>query len=424
MKRVQTMKLSTKILWGFILAAIITVGIGIVGIMNISPMTQLIALVAGVIITLIIGIYLSRTLKRALANINKTTEAVADGDFSIEVDAQLVHTLPRLAKAFQKMIGNLNMMMSSIDASSEQVAAGSKQISESGGLLSQGATEQASAIEQLTASIDEVSSQTKLNSDNANNANSLAIETKANAEHGNVQMKEMLTAMDDINESSGNISKIIKVIDEIAFQTNILALNAAVEAARAGQHGRGFAVVAEEVRNLAARSANAAKETTAMIEGSINKVEGGMKIANQTAEALDSIIGDIAKVSDLIGGIAVASGEQSTAIEQINQAVMQVSAVVQTNSSTAEESAAASGELAGQAELLKQEVAKVKLKKDIKSMTDMDFSGGGHKITIKDQPQRKKEITLDSFSAEELDEPEPEEKIKNIDLTDSEFGKY
>lgn len=240
------------------------------------------------------------------------------------------------------MIERNNEILTSINTAADQVASGSKQVSDSSIALSQGATEQASLVEELTASLEEISSQTKLNAQNANEANKLAADSKNSALQGNEQMKDMLAAMREINDASSNISKIIKVIDEIAFQTNILALNAAVEAARAGQHGKGFAVVAEEVRNLAARSANAAKETTDMIEGSIDKVQEGTRIADQTAAALQSIVGDIEKVANLVGDIAMASTEQAAAITQINQGISQVSQVIQTNSATSEESAAAS----------------------------------------------------------------------------------
>lgn len=214
----------------------------------------------------------------------------------------------------------------------------------------------------MSASIEEVSDKTKVNADNADKANDLAEKAKLYAVTGNEHMKEMLKAMDEINQSSSNINKIIKVIDDIAFQTNILALNAAVEAARAGQYGKGFAVVAEEVRNLAARSANAAKETTDLIEDSIEKAESGARIAKETADALEMIVDGVTSVSNLVNEIQKASSEQAAAISRINQGIMQVSQVVQENSATSEQSAAASEELSGQAEMLKHLVERFRLK--------------------------------------------------------------
>jgi methyl-accepting chemotaxis protein len=325
-----------------------------------------------------------------------------------------------LAGAIGKMVDNLNEVMSNINSSAEQVASGSRQVSSSSMALSQGATEQASSIEQLTASLEEISAQTKHNADSANEANALAEAAKSNAVQGNTQMKEMQKAMDEINVSSSNISKIIRVIDDIAFQTNILALNAAVERARAGQHGKGFAVVAEEVRNLAARSANAAKETADMIEGSIKKADDGTKIANHTAEALDKIVQDVAKVAGLVGDIAVASNEQASGIAQVNQGIMQVSQVTQTNSATSQESAAASEELSSQAEVLKSQVSKFKLRSYQQSSSRHNGFNSISPEVSRMLGQMNKGKGSSNFS-----ETAPETSAKRtIALSDNEFGKY
>ncbi len=281
---------------------------------------------------------------------------LADRDLTMQVTSRSPKDAMNIA--LQNTVTNLSQVIGDIREAAIQVAAGAQQVSNSSGVLSQGATEQACAIQALTASIAEISSQTVLNAENARSANDLARRAEADAAEGNRQMNHMLGAMADINEASGNINKIIKVIDDIAFQTNILALNAAVEAARAGQHGKGFAVVAEEVRNLAARSAAAARETANLIEGSIRKVQDGTKIANETATALAEIVGAVEKVVSLVEGIAEASNEQASGISQINEGIEQVSQVVQNNTATAEESAAASEDLSSQAELLKELVSR------------------------------------------------------------------
>ncbi|WP_303871262.1 methyl-accepting chemotaxis protein [Acetobacterium wieringae] len=301
-------------------------------------------------------------LKKYVDEITIILQRIGEGDLSQEIKTYYHGDFVAIKLAINEITTHLSEVMKEIDDAAGQVEAGAIQISDGGQALSQGTTEQASAIQELTASIEEVAAETKRNAQNANEANERAIEVRTNAEVGNSQMLKMVTAMVEINESSSNISKIIKVIDDIAFQTNILALNAAVEAARAGQHGKGFAVVAEEVRTLAARSAEAAKETTGLIEGSIDKVAVGTKIADETAESLVEILNEIEKVTGLVGNIARASNDQASEIAQITKGIEQVSNVVQTNSATAEESAASSQELSGQAEVLKQMMRTFRLK--------------------------------------------------------------
>ncbi len=297
-------------------------------------------------------------------------ERIADGDLTVDVVIRSEKDL--LGRKLSEMVQKLNNLMLNIAFAAEQVSAGARQISDSSMVLSQGATEQASSIEELSASIEEISSQTKINADHANQANDLAAKAKEYAVTGNTRMKEMLKAMDEINESSSNVKKIIKVIEDIAFQTNILALNAAVEAARAGQYGKGFAVVAEQVRNLAGESSNAAKETTALIEESLKKVEDGTEIAKETAEAFENIVEGVDAVSNLVSDINKASTEQAAAIEQINQGIMQVSQVVQENSATSEEGAAASEQLSSQAEALKEMISKFKIKRSVMDSNSLE----------------------------------------------------
>lgn len=307
-----------------------------------------------VILSMFFGMRLARNIGSRINRVADAAEVIGSGDLSQPMKPESNDEIGQAVAHFEHMRQNLNQSMNNIHVAAEQVAAGSRNVSEASVSLSQGAAEQASSVEELSASISEISSQTASNAENAGKANNLTIQARQQAAVGDADMKEMLAAMEDINTSSANISKIIKVIDEIAFQTNILALNAAVEAARAGQHGKGFAVVAEEVRNLAARSAKAAKETTELIEDSIAKVESGRAIAGKTAEALMIIMNNVSEVADIVSSIAKASSEQKLALEQIDQGVLQVSQVVQANSATSEEAASASEQLNAQAARLRE----------------------------------------------------------------------
>lgn len=250
----------------------------------------------------------------------------------------------------------IRRIASQLNEGANQVADASNQLAAASQSLAEGASTQASSLQETSSSLEEMSAMTRTNAENAGKANDLASRARDNADQGDKTMSQLNSAMDSINQSSTEISKIIKVIEEIAFQTNLLALNAAVEAARAGEHGKGFAVVAEEVRNLAQRSAQAAKDTTNLIEGSVQRAREGASVAHDASTALQGIINDVAQVAELLGGINQASREQAQGVEQVNIAVSSIDKVTQQNASNAEESASASEELRAQAESVKAQV--------------------------------------------------------------------
>ena len=332
--------------------------------------------------------------------ISDELDILAGGDISASIN--VLSDKDIIGLSLKKVTDSLNNTFSDINASAGQVSTGSKQVADGAQALAQGSTQQAASVQQLASSISDVANRTKENADLAEQAAKLADTIKSNAERGSRQMDEMIAAVNEINDASGSISKVIKVIDDIAFQTNILALNAAVEAARAGQHGKGFAVVAEEVRNLAAKSAEAAKESSGMIENSIDKAQLGVRIAGETAESLTEIVSGINESNRLVGEIAKSSDEQTTGIDQINIGIDQVAQVVQQNSATAEESAAASEEMSSQSTMLQELISQFKLR------------GGSAAHGL---PEKRKPDQSSYTVAEEKD-------YSHVDAGGDGFGKY
>lgn len=306
---------------------------------------------------------MSGNLKIIIGDIGYLLGEMSNGNFAIQTGhkEKYIGEYQKISEAMTSIIQTLSDTLTEINTASQQVSVGADQVSSAAQALSQGAAEQASSVEELSASIAEVTNQIKQNAENAALARDKAEENGVELMASNAQMKDMMDAMQQISNKASEISNIIKIVDDIAFQTNILALNAAVEAARAGNAGKGFAVVADEVRNLAAKSAEAAKSTAVLIEQTIETVNNGFTIADKAALSLSKSAEVATSAAAVVDSIATASREQAEAIMQINQGIEQIAAVVQTNSATAEESAAASEELSGQAEMLKQLVSRFNL---------------------------------------------------------------
>jgi methyl-accepting chemotaxis protein len=306
---------------------------------------------------------MAENLKLIIQDINYVLGEMSNGNFRVTTskEDQYVGSYKNILEAMHNIRLTLSDALLEIDHASEQVSTGASQVSDAAQALSQGATEQASSIEELSATITDISNRIKENAANATEANTLSQEASEGVLSGNQKMADMIAAMNDIASTSNEIGKIIRTIDDIAFQTNILALNAAVEAARAGSAGKGFAVVADEVRNLAGKSAEAAKNTTLLIENAITAIGNGTKIAGETAEALRLVVEKSNVSAVRISEIAEASTAQAEAVMQVTTGIDQISAVVQTTSATSEESAATSEELSAQAVTLKSLVGKFKL---------------------------------------------------------------
>ena len=350
-------------------------------------------------------------------------EEMANSNFNTEMQGNYKGDHATLKNSLNSTITSINEVLNQVKTTVDQVNSGSSQVAAASQSLSQSSTESASSLEEISASMQQMSTQIKQNTENAVTANQVSNQAKSTAENGNNKMKDMVRAMNEINESAKNISKIIKAIDEIAFQTNLLALNAAVEAARAGKHGKGFTVVAEEVRNLAQRSAKAAKETAEMIEGAIAKTEIGNKIAGDTAKVLEEIAVGAVKATDLMGEIAAASKEQSEGIIQINQGLSQLDKVTQQNTATAEEAASASEELSSQSAYLKDMVEKFRLKDENKTVNAyVSHNSKVIKQTQKKLSEHKPMLTNNNNLIAE--NKQTKNNASTINLDDNNFGNF
>ncbi len=385
------------------------------------------------------------------ATIHPIQEAVsvlkymADGDLRHSMQGEYKGDHAALKSNINSTIGAIADVLQNVIEIVEQVTRGSAQVADASTSLSHGASQQAAALEEISSSMHELASQTRINAENANQANIVALDANSIAQRGNAEMEQLGSAMSAINESSKNISKIIKVIDEIAFQTNLLALNAAVEAARAGRHGKGFAVVAEEVRSLAARSAKAAKETADLIESAVETAGKGTQIAARTAQALEEIMLASVKVRDIVGEIASASNEQAQGISQVNLGLAQIDRVTQQNTAAAEECASAAEELSKQAVELNRVVSsRFQLGQNTGFIVDAVANARPSRsqkesfspiTTLNRQAKKEKmmhnESTV-SFSDSRSDDeprkiPSPQKMLAahdQIRLDDSEFGRY
>jgi methyl-accepting chemotaxis protein len=325
--------------------------------------------------------FITRTITRPINQAVKVAETVAAGDLTSRIDASARDETGRLLQALQNMNDSLVNIVGRVRTGTETMATASSQIAAGNHDLSSRTEQQASSLEETASSMEELTSTVKQNADNARQANQLAVSAAEVAGKGGAVVSQVVDTMASINESSKKIVDIIGVIDGIAFQTNILALNAAVEAARAGEQGRGFAVVASEVRNLAQRSAAAAKEIKTLIGDSVNKVDTGSRLVDQAGTTMNEIVESVKRVTDIMSEITAASQEQSTGIEQVNQAISEMDNVTQQNAALVEEAAAAAGSLQDQASKLAQVVSVFRLGSD--AVAPAAASSGGAKVPAK-----------------------------------------
>lgn len=341
---------------------------------NTSYQTARTVMISATAISLLLGIIMSIVIARGfslpLGQAVAVLERVADGDLTVTLNVNTKDEVGRMAEALNRAVERLNSTLQEVADSAGNASSSSQQLAAAAEAIASGAQEQAASLEETSASLEEITATVRQTADNANQASQLASSSKDSALQGQEVVTNAITAMGEINTASAKISDIISTIDEIAFQTNLLAVNAAVEAARAGDEGRGFAVVASEVRSLAQRSAVAAKEIKVLIQDSLRKVDAGSGLVNRSGETLQGIVGSVKRVTDIVGEIAAASGEQSTGIEQVNTAMTQMDQVTQSNSAQTEELSATAQSLSEQAAHLMELVSTFTLSQDGKNQRE------------------------------------------------------
>jgi methyl-accepting chemotaxis protein len=458
----SNLRIRTRLLLGFVVIAVLSVLVGMVGhatgSVALEALFTLGAVIAAVVLGLTMANGLARPLEKAIQMVGSgdvsarlgftsedeigelartfdliaerldrkaaEAESIARGDLTVSIQSGGQHD--RLGQSFQKMAGELRNVISQVRASASDVASGAQEISDASQALSQGATQQASSLEEIGASITEIGSQAKSNADNAGQANHLVASARESAEKGDQQMKSMVSAIQQITTSSQQIAKVIKVIDDIAFQTNLLALNAAVEAARAGKQGKGFAVVAEEVRSLAGRSAKAARETAEMIEASSKSVESGLAVAQATSQSFDAIVADVVKTADLIGEIAAASNEQAQGLSQIATGLSQIDQVTQRNTAGAEQTAAAATELSAGAGRVRELLRRFRLGGAEEESDEAREHAAQPRPAVQARtgPRAIAKLGAGPWGKPSAGSQRPSQPATSIALDDSEFGRY